>query len=156
MISDQWSKVLEGTHKAVRAYAQTEFDTLTRKVIYRLKRMDASGIYGDDYAYKTLWDEYCHEIQFGPTSLLEFAWEQTLTPFLDDIIEKIPRHSAVLLTIYAAWELDEDMTDASEDMADASDVGAVAPDQIKQVLKDYLGTQAGMSDLQHLDPWRNT
>ena len=39
---------LEDTHKAVRAYARTEFAGLTRKVIHRLQRIEASGIFGDD------------------------------------------------------------------------------------------------------------
>lgn len=145
MTSDQWNKVLEGTHKAVRAYAQTEFDSLTRKVIYRLQRIRASGIYGDDYGYKSLWDEYCHETQHGPHNSLESPWEKTLAPFLNDIIEKIPSHSAVLLTVYAAWELDEDLYNSSF-------VGIVSPDQIRQVLNGYLAKQAGIRNLQHLRP----
>jgi hypothetical protein len=45
-------------------YARAEFEALTRRVIYRLQRSKASGIFGD-YGYKTLWGEYCHEVQKG-------------------------------------------------------------------------------------------
>lgn len=107
MCDESWRTVLESAHEAVLTYAQAEFDALTRKVIYRLQRFKASGIFSDDYAYRALWDEYCHEVQEGPHDLLQWAWEQTIKPFVDDVIERTPRHVAVLLSIFAAWELDD-------------------------------------------------
>jgi len=41
------------------------------------------GIFGDEYQPKTLWDEYCHEAQFGPHNPLVSAWNDTLRPFLE-------------------------------------------------------------------------
>ena len=139
---------LGNTHKAVRDYAWIEFEGLCRRVIFRLQRINASGIYGDDYAYKSLWDEWCHEVQKGPHDLLESAWEQTITPFLDDVIERIPRHSATLLSIFAAWELGEDL--------EAMDiVGSYRPDDIRRVLQNRLAEQAGKRSIYHLGPWRD-
>jgi hypothetical protein len=70
----------------------------------------------------------------------------TLRPLLDDVIDNIPRHSAVLLSIFAAWELDEEDLDL---------VGAYSPDGIRQVLQGQLNEAAGQWSLRHLGPWRN-
>ena len=40
--------------RAVWRYGWERFAALARKVIFRLQRLDASGIYGDDYQHKTL------------------------------------------------------------------------------------------------------
>jgi hypothetical protein len=106
MSDEVWSKVLESTHQAVCAYARAEFEVLTRKVIYRLQRFGASGIF-EQYGYKTLWDEYCHGVQQGPHDLLQWAWDADITPFLEDVVERVPSHVAVLLSIFAVWELEE-------------------------------------------------
>jgi hypothetical protein len=111
---------------------------LGRKVIYRLQRIKASGIYGDDYNYKTLWDEYCQEAQSGPVELLAGAWHVTILPLLDDVVERIPRHAALLLSIAAAWELDED---------DAGSIGAYWPDGIREVLRGRIREEAGQRNL---------
>jgi hypothetical protein len=63
MRDENWYTTLENTHEAVLVYAQIEFEGLSRRVIHRLQRINAAGIYGDDYAYKSLWDEWCHEVQ---------------------------------------------------------------------------------------------
>ena len=108
MTDESWYTALQNTHKAVLVYARIELKGLARRVIYRLQRIDASGIYGDDYAYKSLWDERCHEVQEGPVDQLDYAWTQTLCPILDDVIDRLPHHTAVLLSVFAAWELGED------------------------------------------------
>lgn len=139
--------VLEDIDAAVRDFARAEFAALGRKAIHRLQRINASGIFGDDYIYKTLWDEYCHEVQEGPHDLLEYAWDQTLETVMDDVVERVPRHVAVLLSIFATWELDE------ED--DPNLVGSVWPEGLKRVLQAHLAEQAGMRNLHRLGPWRN-
>jgi hypothetical protein len=63
------------------------------------------------------------------------AWEQTLEPILSDIIKGIPHHAAVLLSIFAAWELDED--------EDTEHIVAVWPDGMKQLLQRELAEEAG-------------
>jgi hypothetical protein len=107
----------------------------------------ASGIYGDDYGYKSLWDEYCHEVQEGPVDLLDDAWNLTLDNVMDDVIERIPHQVAVLLSIFAAWDLDED--------DEVAIVGSVWPEGLKRVLQTRLAERAGQRDLDHLGPWRN-
>ncbi len=147
MTDENWFTALENTHKAVRAYARIELEGLTRRVIYRLQRIAASGIYGDDYAYKSLWDERCHEVQEGPHDQLDSAWTQILCPIVDDVIDSLPRHAAVLLSVFAAWELNEDN--------DPNMIGSFWPDGIGRVLQAQLDQQAGMRRLDHLGPWRN-
>ena len=147
MGSDEWQRSFENTHKAVCAFARIEIDGLKRRVIHRLQRIDASGIYGDDYAYKSLWDEYCHEVQEGPHDQLESAWKMTIEPLLDDVVERIPRHAAVLLSIFATWELGE------EDDPDC--VGSVWSDGLKRLLQGRLAEQAGTRNLHRFGRWRN-
>ena len=147
MTDENWDAVLENTHKAVRAYARIELEGLTRRVIYRLQRIAASGIYGDDYAYKSLWDEWCHEVLEGSHDLLDDAWTQTLCPILDDVIDRLPRHAAVLLSVFAACELDEDN--------DLDLIGSFWSDGVQRVLQAELDRHAGMRHLDHLGPWRN-
>lgn len=135
-------RVCEATQAAVRKYARTEIQALTRKVIFRLQRIPASGIFGDEYAYKSLWDEYCYEMQQGPHEILDYAWDQTLEQILGGIVDSVPKCSAVLLSIYAAWDLDE------ED--DPALIGTVWPDGMKQVIKNQLSKQASDRSLNHL------
>ena len=106
------------THAAVVEFARNAYLKLARKIIFRLQRIDASGVYGDDYCHKTLWDEYCHEVQEGPYMLLEAAWDATIDPLFDAVIESIPPKEATLLTIGAAWDLDR-----SEELRGAEDRG---------------------------------
>ena len=89
------------THAAVLEFSSASYLSLARKVIFRLQRIDASGIYGDDYRHKTLWDEYCHEIQEGPYDLLENVWDVTIDPIVVEVVKAIPREEALLLTIGA-------------------------------------------------------
>jgi hypothetical protein len=124
---------------AVRAYARREFAALIPKVIYRLQRLPATGVYGDDYAFKTLWDEYCYEIQEGPFDLPGVlspagAWDHTIPAFLDDVIERIPHHQAILLSVFAAWELE---------VNDEKLIGSLWLDGIRQVLRSRLAEKAG-------------
>ena len=92
----------------VRHFADTEFDALTQNIVEQLQGIDAAGIYGDDYGHKTLWDEYCHEIQEGPLGPLDHAWDRTTTPFLTEALANIPQEAAVLMTIGAKFRLEED------------------------------------------------
>ncbi len=135
-------RVLEATDTAVRAYARAEFQALTRKAVYRLQRISSSGIFGCDYAYKSLWDEYCHEVQNGPHEILGYAWDQILDPIIEGIIECVPRHSAALLSQYSALVLDE--------AEDSNLAGAVWPDGMRLVLRRRLSEHAGLRNLERL------
>lgn len=96
---------LEAIHKAVLTYGQVEFEALARRVIYHLQRMPASGIFGDDFRYRSIWDEWCHEVQEGPHEALEYAWDATTSPFLVAALEELPGHVETLLTVYATGQV---------------------------------------------------
>lgn len=86
---------------SLREFFKAEIDRLVRSVVYRLQRTKASGIYGDDMGHRSLWDEYCHEVQHGPHAQLHHAWTVTLNPIIEDRIDKSPHHIVVLLSIHA-------------------------------------------------------
>ena len=65
--------------------AASRFEAYARKVIYRLQRIKASGIFGDDFNHKTGWDEYCYEVQQGPHTLLEQAWDHQIGTLLTGV-----------------------------------------------------------------------
>lgn len=131
-LEHEWIEALERTHRSVREFARSEFSAYARKIVYRMQRFPASGIYGWDLNHRTLWDEFCHEKHNGPIEELRQAWEQTLRPYLDEIIESIPATTAVLLSIFSCWELEGPL-----DLC-----GSVWPDGMKEVLKKYLIDEA--------------
>lgn len=98
---------LDGLNNMVNAFARAEVEATCRRVIYRLQRLNASGIFGDDFSYKSVWDEFCHEAQEGPHEMLETAWDSLITPVIVDAIEKIPHETSVLLSYYAGETLDD-------------------------------------------------
>jgi RepB plasmid partitioning protein len=103
-----------------------------RKIVYRMQRFPASGIYGCDVKHKTLWDEFCYETQHGPIDELRYAWDQTLGPYLDEMIKSIPATTAVLLSIFSCWEL-----------KDSPDFGnSIWPDGMKEILEKPLINEA--------------
>ncbi len=98
---------LHEVRRSVSTYAATRFEVYARKVLYRLQRLKASGIFGDDYNHKTGWDEYCYEVQEGPHELLEQPWDHLIGSLLTDVVSKIPHDEAVLLSIAVQYEDDD-------------------------------------------------
>jgi hypothetical protein len=125
-------------------FAAAAYLALARKVIFRLQRIKASGIYGDDYQHKTMWDEYCHEVQEGPHDLLQSAWDDTVDSIIESVIEAIPRHEAVLLTIRAVCD---------QDREDEMQLGTqVAPDLMRNSLRQAVDEMAGARHMSRFDP----
>ena len=143
MTDDEWHEYLEDTHKAVQKYGKVEFEGLVRRAIYRLQRFPASGIYGDGLGYKTLWDEWCHEVQ-DSNSLLEGLWDLTLSPILEDVIDRVPQHARVLLAEYARWELSVDTGQEPTNFPDA--------ESLLDLLRHRVSEVAINRNLVHLQP----
>jgi hypothetical protein len=139
--SDCWSCP---TNKAIRIYSKTRFTALAREVAVQLGQIEATGIFGDDFKYRTLWDEYCHEIQEGPHGPLKFAFDTTVVPIVQGIVEAIDNPEAILLTIGARWHLDEDQGTDGEVVA--------TPDQIRRNLEDAIETLAMSRDMSEFEP----
>jgi hypothetical protein len=146
MVDDEWQRILESTHEAANDFGKAEFPAQTRRVIYRLQRIPTSGIFGEDYIYKTLWDEFCHEAQDGPHDLLAGAWKHTMDAVVNEVIERLPRHVASLLSVFADSELGE--------QGDSTLVGSVWLDGMNRVVRRQLCEQAGKRNLDRLGPWR--
>jgi hypothetical protein len=96
------------------------------------------------YRHKTLWDEYCHEVQNGPHDLLEWAWDATVDSILDKIVGAVPGPEGVLLTIGAVWDLDED----DEKLPSTS----AYPDLMRRNLRRVVDQIAMNRDISRFDP----
>lgn len=132
------------THKAVRSYSKARFGALAHDASVQLEKIEPTGIFGDDYNHRTLWDEYCHEFQEGPHGPLRYAFDATIAPIAQAIVESIADSEAVLLTIGARWHLDEDHEEHGDVVA--------TPDQIRRNLQDAVQKLAMSRDLSELDP----
>ncbi|MBO82397.1 MAG: hypothetical protein CL801_13400 [Citromicrobium sp.] len=88
--------------KAAWRFSDTRIQSLARKVIHAMQRMAASGIFGDDYRSKSVWDEYCHEAQEGPHPMLEAAFDQTVDPMIAWHIDQLDQSERQLLEIALA------------------------------------------------------
>ncbi|MEE4201717.1 hypothetical protein [Erythrobacter sp.] len=93
--------------KAAWRFSDTRIQALARKVIHAMQRMPASGIFGDDYRFKTVWDEYCREAQEGPHPMLEAAFDQTVDPMIAWHIEQLNHSERQLLEIALAEGAEE-------------------------------------------------
>lgn len=143
MTDDEWHEYLDEAHDAVLKYGEVEFQGLVRRAIYRLQRFPASGFYGNDFTYKTLWDEWCHEVQ-NPNSLLEGMWDLTLFTFLRQVIDRVPLHARVLLAEYARWELSMESGQDPTNFPDA--------ESLMDLLRHRVSEVAVNRSLYHLQP----
>ncbi|WBY17301.1 hypothetical protein PF049_03855 [Erythrobacteraceae bacterium WH01K] len=85
----------------------TRIQALARKVIHAMKRMPATGIFGDDYPFKSVWDEYCREVQEGPNPMLEAAFDQTVDPMIAWQVDQLDHSERHLLEIALAEAVNE-------------------------------------------------
>ena len=93
--------------KAAWRFCDTRIQALTRKVIRGLQRMPASGIFGDDYRFKSVWDEYCREVREGPNPMLEAAFDQTVDPMITWQVDQLDHTERDLLEIALAESPEE-------------------------------------------------
>jgi len=139
-IDHEWIDVLERTHEAVRKFARIEYSTATRKMIHRMRRFPASGIYRDEFKHKTLWEEYRHEQDNGPSEPLVFmGWNETLKPYFDEVLKSFRADTAILLSIYSVWELEGTLEIC----------GSIWPDGIKEMLEEFLAREAMKETRKH-------
>lgn len=131
-------------------FAAVRFGQLTSRLIWRLRRCPASGIFEGQFTCRTLWDEICIEVQEGPFDMpepfslpdLSTAFEMTIGPYARASVEALPKHEAVLLTLWAIDAWDE------EDQAEFA--GAVSEDALIQTLTTMLRREAGGVDISKL------
>jgi len=98
-----------------------------------MRRFPASGIYRDEFKHKTLWEEYRHEQDNGPSEpLVVMGWNETLKPYFDEVLKSFRADTAILLSIYSVWELEGPLEIC----------GSIWPDGIKEVLEEFLVREA--------------
>ncbi|MBS7537329.1 hypothetical protein [Ancylobacter lacus] len=144
--------ILEATRHAALQFAALRFGQLTSRLIWRLRRIPATGIFGDDYTCRTLWDEICVEVQDGPfddglfgdpdeTELpgVSSASDSTIAPFLRTSIDALPPQEAVLLTLWAIDDWDQ--------REQAETAGTVNIDAMMTMLRTLLSREASAVDL---------
>lgn len=78
-----------------------------RKLIHTLQRMPASGIFGSDYRFKSVWDEFCCEVQEGPHPILEAGFDQTVDPLIAWQVDQLEQSERQLLEIALTEGADE-------------------------------------------------
>ena len=98
---------------AVWRYGWERFAALARKV--------SSGSSGSTLRastgtiiHKTLWDEFCHEVQWGPgDDQIDSAWGMTIRPLLEAVIAPLSDNEKMVLFFATdeADELDEDIVE---------------------------------------------
>ena len=93
--------------RALTGFADREYRSLALNLRYELRRHRPSFVYGEDFRPRHLWNEYCYEVQEGPTPQLEWSWENTIQPYVTHRIEQLPSELAVLLTIASQWDADQ-------------------------------------------------
>lgn len=93
--------------KAAWRFSDTRIQALARKVIHGLQRMPASGIFGNDYRFKSVWDEYCREVQEGQHPTLEAAFNQAVDPMIGWQVDQLDHSERHLLEIALSEEADE-------------------------------------------------
>ena len=87
--------------KAFCRYARSELQRFVGGAIHRLQRTPASGIFGRDWKHKTLWDEYCHYIQYGPSEVFEYAFREP-----NHVLESISFYACLIGPEYDVDELE--------------------------------------------------
>lgn len=143
--------ILGATRHAALQFAALRFGQLTSRLIWRLRRVPATGIFGGDYTCRTLWDEICVEVQDGPfddglfgdddTGFpdLSSAFDSTIAPFLRAAVEALPKQEAVLLTLWAIDDWDE--------REQAQTAGTVNINAMMATLRTMLSREASAVDL---------
>ena len=95
---------MSGIEGAIWLFAWERFERLAQEIAAALEEHPASGVYGDDaededgYPLETLWDEFRHEVGFGPhDDVIEYAWNGTVRPFIEAAISAISQPERRLL-----------------------------------------------------------
>ena len=132
-----WAIIMEETQEAVCAFAKAEISSLVRQAIDRFQSLDPSSTYSD-HKFQSFWDEYCFEVQNGLHEQIAKLRQDVLARTITDLVQKLSRETAALLTIYAAGPLPE--TIGSEV------VGTVWKGGIEQLIAEQVADHAAYGD----------
>jgi hypothetical protein len=134
-LSDPFDRYLSALRQALAKFRRVKSEALARKVRFRLQRTRASGIF-DRPSHRTMWDEYCLQVQHGPIEL-ESAWAATVDPLVDYVVEQLPVAEAALLTLAQHWEY-QDFSNTHADAICSESLGRVVKGALAE-LADEIG-----------------
>ena len=130
----------QAAQTAVFNLAEEVKQRAARRLVHRLQRISASGIYGDDYRHRSLWDEFCHEQQNGPY-FDEDIWGDTLEGLLQSEVERLTPGEIEIVWLAALPEV-EDLKTAPRSHA-----------EVRQEFRSALENLASTRNLERYEVW---
>ncbi|WP_079210629.1 hypothetical protein [Brucella pituitosa] len=131
----------EAAQSAVFRLAEEINQRSARRLVYRLQRISASGIYGGDYRYQSLWDEFCHEQQNGPY-FDEDVWDETLEGLLQAEMERLTPGEFEIVWLASLPKV-EDLRNAPRSQAD-----------VRRELRSALESLCLTRNLERFEVWK--
>jgi hypothetical protein len=148
---------------AAQRFADARFTALAAVIVDRMKETERTEIYGDVRNFRTLWDEYCYEIQEGPfdnpgremvggpSDLMTAMWNPTVDSWIAGDLEAMPNPEVLLLRAVAERQSDEE---------EPSGPPFTKYDPLCRALRSLIDTQAAersMAEIEEYgDHWRLT
>lgn len=111
---------MNAMRRAVFDYGRERLTKLAGRIVWHLRRRPATGIF-EELGYRTVWDEYCHEVQHGPHDLLENAWSSLLVPFCQAAVSNLGNAEKRLLFFSTDGYFDSDFDEEAEEYAPIDD-----------------------------------
>ncbi len=141
--NDALDWLIERTFREVRAWAWSSNQKLARQVVHALQRMPSTATF-EEYSHRSQWDEYCHEMQEGPSGLVHYAFETMIEAHIEYVLSRLNEHDSKLLTAAAIDEFDE--------YRDLTHRLAPRPDLMARAVKEELDRLAMHRDLTRFLP----
>ena len=88
--------------RIMHRFARREFEILTGRAVERLRRREASGLFGNP-EHRSLWDEFRHDRRTGPHPALEIGFDDAVDAVVRELVAAVPAHAATLLSEHARW-----------------------------------------------------
>lgn len=86
---------------ALLDWQQAKLKELARKVIFRLSRIPASGIF-PECEYNSIWGEYSHHVQYGYFDQVSDSFDDMAAVFCEAVAGTVPAHEVKLFDQLAA------------------------------------------------------
>ncbi|MBU6395758.1 MAG: hypothetical protein KGQ75_14405 [Sphingomonadales bacterium] len=139
--------------RAVMRYAMTRFERLAAEVAAQIQTYPTCDMFDDHGGAKSLWDQYSYDQQSGPSPELAMAWLDLITPHAEDVVTKLDRTEAVLLTFYCCWDQLDDPCEVVGDPPVGIFEGALVSAVMNEVARMALDHELPGEDGDHDDDW---
>jgi hypothetical protein len=108
-------------NRALRNFSRMRFSALARDVAALLEQIEATNVFGNEFKHRTLWDEYCHEVQVREDGSQEIPCCASFSSAMFAVMGTIDGSEKELLNIGAKWHVEEGQKES------ANMVGIVDP-----------------------------